>query len=623
MKRLFIVACLIFGGSSIVYAEKISNYKINVTVEQSGELSIVEFIEYDFEKQSKHGMFRDIPFTIKREGRIKDLGLYDFSVQLDDGSAEWKQSTLKSSHAGNLIRLKIGSENSYVTDKHLYKISYRVKKGVLPAAHDEQNDAIRWNIIGTGWQIPIANVEANFFLPSSLSQKNIALSSYSGYYGTKSSMETSMWINEKHLQVIIANLKPYEGATVEMAYPANILDQNGLRNVEASFLDQFFDYWHWGVFVGFLLYFRKIFKKYTGFVDERSVAVQYEAPKGLSVLQSGLILDKFSDNEDYAAAVLELGYLGYLRIEQKDKKLDPVIKRTNKKAEGLTVDQNYLLDNTLFDDTKNFVMSGGSESKAKALQNKFKHINKNLYTWSVTNGYMMEDPKKVRKIFLWKSILYLLPVIGLVIYILYSKFGEVVLLLLIFPVVFGTLGINMMMSSKKWLAKLRGLIFTGVGMLPIFLIRIEGINLKELIVGPMGMLILLALILAFTYKKIGRFTQKGAYASKHLQGLKEFIKRVKQDEIKRRLEIDPLYLEKMLPYAVLFKETDHWLSFYDILSIKTPLWYHGNVSNIGGFSSSVNSASTPPSQGSSGGGGFSGGGGSSGGGGGGGGGGSW
>ena len=87
--------------------------------------------------------------------------------------------------------------------------------------------------------------------------------------------------------------------------------------------------------------------------------------------------------------------------------------------------------------------------------------------------------------------------------------------------------------------------------------------------------------------------------------------------------MDPLYLEKMLPYAVLFNETEHWLSFYHILNAKTPQWYHGDITNMGKFSSSVNSASTSPSKSSSGGSGFSGGGGFTGGGGGGGGGGSW
>ena len=56
------------------------------------------------------------------------------------------------------------------------------------------------------------------------------------------------------------------------------------------------------------------------------------------------------------------------------------------------------------------------------------------------------------------------------------------------------------------------------------------------------------------------YTTRCRDAQKHLLGLREFIKRVKQDEIKRRLsDVTQTILEKMLPYAVLFKETDHWL----------------------------------------------------------------
>ena len=66
MRKLLILTLLFLGLGSFTYAEKITNYKIDVTVEQSGELSIIESIEYDFEKQNKHGMFRDIPYTINR-----------------------------------------------------------------------------------------------------------------------------------------------------------------------------------------------------------------------------------------------------------------------------------------------------------------------------------------------------------------------------------------------------------------------------------------------------------------------------------------------------------------------------------------------------------------------------
>ncbi len=53
-------------------------------------------------------------------------------------------------------------------------------------------------------------------------------------------------------------------------------------------------------------------------------------------------------------------------------------------------------------------------------------------------------------------------------------------------------------------------------MMPFLAIQKEGINLNELLIGPVGVLIVLVAAMVFTYKKIGRFTQKGAYASKHL-----------------------------------------------------------------------------------------------------------
>ena len=58
-------------------------------------------------------MFRDIPFTIKRDSRIIDLDLYEFSVQIDVGIVEWNKSTMKSGKAGDVISLKISSFHQY------------------------------------------------------------------------------------------------------------------------------------------------------------------------------------------------------------------------------------------------------------------------------------------------------------------------------------------------------------------------------------------------------------------------------------------------------------------------------------------------------------------------------
>ncbi|MEA1953686.1 MAG: DUF2207 domain-containing protein, partial [Campylobacterota bacterium] len=214
-----LILFLFLGLGVSLYAEKISAYKIDVTVKQSGELFIVESILYDFENASKHGIFRDIPFTVKINSHTTNLILDTFSVKLDDGVVEWDAMTVNNTLAGKTTRIKIGSASTYLTGEHLYKISYRVQKGVLPAVQNEKNDAVRWNVIGTGWQVPIANIEANFYLPASLTQDAVELSTYTGSFGTKNSTATSHWVNPLHLQVKVGSLLPFEGTTVELAYP--------------------------------------------------------------------------------------------------------------------------------------------------------------------------------------------------------------------------------------------------------------------------------------------------------------------------------------------------------------------------------------------------------------------
>ena len=99
-----------------------------------------------------------------------------------------------------------------------------------------------------------------------------------------------MWVNPRQLEVKIPALDPHEGATVEMAYPADILDQNGLENVKAYI----YGLGSWIIFIGqhwldFYFIFVRYIRSISGFEDKRSIAVQYEAPKGLSLLQSGLV----------------------------------------------------------------------------------------------------------------------------------------------------------------------------------------------------------------------------------------------------------------------------------------------------------------------------------------------
>ncbi len=121
-------------------------------------------------------------------------------------------------------------------------------------------------------------------------------------------------------------------------------------------------------------------------------------------------------------------------------------------------------------------------------------------------------------------------------------------------------------------------------------------------------------------------TRKGNELYQKLAGFKEFITMVEKPRLEQFLKEDKDYVDKVLPFAIVFDVADKWKDKLKDLDIPPPNWYAGNYSGFTTymFLSSLNRSmntmsenfySTPSSSGSSGGswssgggGGFSGGG---------------
>jgi uncharacterized membrane protein len=129
-------------------------------------------------------------------------------------------------------------------------------------------------------------------------------------------------------------------------------------------------------------------------------------------------------------------------------------------------------------------------------------------------------------------------------------------------------------------------------------------------------------------------TPEGNELYQELAGFKEFITKVEKPRLEQFLKDDKNYVDKVLPFAIVFDVADKWKDKLKDLDIPPPDWYVGNYSGfttymfLNSLDQSMNRMtenfySAPSSSGSSGGSWSSGGGGFSGGGFGGGGGGSW
>ncbi len=621
---LWLVSCIYW--ITPIYAEEIINYDIKITVLQSGKIHISEKIDYDFAAKKKHGIYRDIPKTVKIDGHSwpKETGLSVISVKVDgQNNSIWKTESIRKRESGEMLRIKIGDPDKTISGIHSYKIEYIVKKGVMPAEKSGM-DAIRWNAVGTGWDIGIRNIEVDLYLPAKLNIYNTEVYTYTGKYGSRGNKASNPdWIDEHHFHITAKDFAPHEGLTVEILYPLALLDQIGSENFKSQPSEVLLTRWPAVITILFFLFVRHIAGTLGSRQNIVSDSTRYYPPSGLSLLQSGLLYDKFADNRDLSAAILELGQLGYLEIYNDKKSSNPFVKKIEKDRSGLTRDQLYILDSLLFANSNIFVFGKSSQSKATRVNDALNTISDLLYSWSVTEGYMKENPKESRfALLVYTSV----PALLITAYSFYATFkviGAEGAIVSIMGAVFFSIGASLLMHSwnnKRYLAIFFALIWTLISIMH-FGAFIKNLSLQEIMIMPFFFIPVLGAIIWYYYRKTGIYTQKGIDLYRYLKGYSRFMAKVEKDRIKRFLKEDPEYLDRGLPYALLFGHNKHWLEFYSTLEVQSPQWYFGDLNRMGNFSESVASQSISPESGSTGG--FSGGGSFSGGGGGGGGGGSW
>ncbi len=625
MRRL-VTFFLILGLWGPLLAERITQYDVTIRVETSGSLEINETIDYDFEGAWRHGIFRDIPETIRLtpHSRPVDLGLGDFEVTMDGRPVRWVREGIRSDQAGSMVRLKIGDPDHTLTGVHRYTLLYRVQKGVLPAS-DGSGDAIRWNAIGTGWNVPIRRAHIEVILPPVLSRDNVRVRSYAGRYGSTRSVRSPVrWLDAHRFVLEDEALFPHEGITVEVIYPEGLLGQSGKANVSVPLSERLIESLPLPLAILYLFFIGRLARKGEDPGTKRtSVAPQYYPPKGLSLLEAGLLLDAYADRQDIAPAIVELAQKGYLTIEETPN--GTVLHRVESADESkLTEDQRILLRQILFPTASTFPISTTDRDRRERLSTALDELNDTLYEWSVQKGYFNRNPAKARKNFLIKAILFALPILALISYDIAQKYGSENIVLILFAGAFFSVGFGAVLKAWRERSIVQG-IFAAIWLTVVVFVFSQLLvsifdGWRGLIFGPVGYLILLFFGIAHFYRRVGPYTPEGARIHNHLLGLKEFVTRVEKDRIRRFLKQDPHYLDRLLPYAILFGVTDAWRELYEEFQVPTPVWFVGDFDDLGDFTRDMGTAASPPPSDT---GGFSGGGGFSSGGGGGGGGGSW
>jgi uncharacterized membrane protein YgcG len=562
----FSVAVNAQGVNDFVVESFEANYSLS-NKDPQGTLEITEQIELVYSGQNR-GILRAIPNTYKSN----KLQLQIISVKRDKKTEPY----ITYNENENTI-IRIGDADTYLTGIHSYEIVYEVSNVI---SFYETHDELYWDVNGNQWPVPFNNVKATVrYTAQNSNTKRPAC-----YTGILGSSEQNCSIDENANKVDYATtreLNAYEGMSLIQGF------EKGYFKPE-SWMER-----NWGLLVASPLFLLQLFvisssynkwKKYGRDYKKRGVIAPYFGkPKGLSVMQSGYVLDNKLQPKHITGAIIDLAIRNYIKIIEsgEGRKVKHELELLRLPDEYTTDDEKILLK-SLFPKQEIGELVNLENNKSK-LYTSVKSISEKLDENSITHGYYEHSPKHAYK----------------------KQIPQII-----------SIGILFLFSI--WFAE-----FT------------QGASLLS---GVVMIIFVIVFTLLMTKRSI-----RGNMLVDHMEGLKLYLTKAEKERLKMQDAVDaPLaknsgqpvrdrdFFEKLLPYAVAMGVEQSWAKAFKDVYSEPPEWFEGNwstfsaiaLANSIGATAQASQASfvAPSSSGSSG---FSSGGGFSGGGGGGGGGGGW
>jgi len=526
-----------------LFGEHIEHFDTKVAIKDSSTANIKESILWDFGFNSRHGIYRDIP---KNDMLIRNLKVYQ------NGSS----ATYKLMDKGDFWRIRIGDANRYVSGKVKYVIIYNLL-GEVVRTKDNKNYIIA-DLIGTGFKKPIKLATGTIYLPPQI-QNKVDVKAYRGRFG--STKQISVKNLGDRVEVVTRNLAPNEGVTVAISFDPSLMEAGKKPSQK---------YWQNPIYYLFLAPILALFyyfgKRFNIFKDIGSIAPRYHPPKDLTVMEAGLLKDNFVDFIELKPAILELANLGYIKIEEDQDGM--YLKKVKGNDGKLSIEQEKILD----------AIFGSSEimptDSIKIDSSDFEGIRERVHQELVRKGYFGSSVKSAREGFKFAVIgVALLSISAFFYYVYQDTIMEKIVPIAISVGFIGVGVFNLLgaLKSKDFGAIIFSLVW--IAFSSIFLFTVIGS--KDLLISLLLMLAIIVIGSYLIYRRLNTLTFKGVLAKRHLLGLKEFIDKADKDKIKFFLQEDKKYLDKMLPFAVLFGLNNHWLSLYKELQAPLPDWYNG------------------------------------------------
>ncbi|MES2137616.1 MAG: DUF2207 domain-containing protein [Pseudomonadota bacterium] len=293
--------------------ERILRYLSDVQVEKDGSLEVAEAIDVRAEHdQINHGIYRDFPTRYRgRNGSLVHVGFKFEGATLDGAPVSAATEPL-----GNGIRIKVGDPVRLVdVGEHSYVLHYRTTRQI---GRFKDYDELYWNATGNGWAFPIDVAEARIRLPGpvTLGQRSV----YTGPQG--STAQDAEVVDEKAGEILFrttAPLGPYEGLTVAVAFPKDVIAGESSKIRLAEWL---LDYGPPLVglagLIGLLAFYYVAWQRAGRNPRAGTVVPLFSPPDGLSPAGMRFLTKMGADNRGFAATLVDMGVRGHVRLVEED-----------------------------------------------------------------------------------------------------------------------------------------------------------------------------------------------------------------------------------------------------------------------------------------------------------------
>ena len=169
---------LLNAGSLI--AEAIKKYDVSIQINKNGTLTVNEVIDYEFDNDLRHGIYRDIPLRSKKSG----TDIYKSHVKMNSVKRNGEPENYTSDPSYEGISYRVGSADRYVDSGiNKYEFNYTIYNAVFEKDGIYQ---VYFNPIGQFWNVPIESADVNISFENNgpVGENEVQkLEVYTGEYG--------------------------------------------------------------------------------------------------------------------------------------------------------------------------------------------------------------------------------------------------------------------------------------------------------------------------------------------------------------------------------------------------------------------------------------------------------